>query len=255
MGQWGGCACQGIIADMAGWEGGGQLPLHKVSLKFSVAQPPSLLACTSHRAHILLLRPACPRLQLEEVEEVAGLDEEADLPLEELLARYGNYHLQAAAGGGGAEDEEMPGGWGWAGLPFLLFLHCLFLAWRSVPVCGLQRAGAGMTGMMPMDAHALAPCPCICSAAPFAPADAPAGAAAAPAAAVKAVEEEAEGEPEIKGACLEACWLLRPAAPDVPGLLHASCHCCAACLVHFCQLNLPASFSFPSHICLCLPCR
>ena len=229
MGQWGGCAWQGIIADMAGWEGGGQLPLHKVSLKFSVAQPPSLLACTSHRAHILLLRPASPRLQLEEVEEVAGLDEEADLPLEELLARYGNYHLH--------------------------FLHCLFLAWRSVPVCGLQRAGAGMTGMMPMDAHALAPCPCICSAAPFAPADAPAGAAAAPAAAVKAVEEEAEGEPEIKGACLEACWLLRPAAPDVPGLLHASCHCCAACLVHFCQLNLPASFSFPSHICLCLPCR
>jgi hypothetical protein len=30
---------------------------------------------------------------------VAGLDEEADLPLEQLLARYGNYHLAAHAGG------------------------------------------------------------------------------------------------------------------------------------------------------------
>jgi hypothetical protein len=42
-------------------------------------------------------------LQLEEVQEIEGLDEEADLPLEELLARYGNYHL-AAAGGDGEES-------------------------------------------------------------------------------------------------------------------------------------------------------
>ena len=120
MGRWGGCACRGIIADMAGWEGGSFRCIK--SLRFSVAQPSSLLACTSHRAHILLLRPACLRLQLEEVEEVAGLDEEADLPLEELLARYGNYLLQAAAGGGGAEDEEMPGGWG--GLACLSCIAC-----------------------------------------------------------------------------------------------------------------------------------
>ena len=50
-------------------------------------------------------------LQKEEVEELAGLDEEAELPLEQLLARYGNYHL-AAQQGGGSGDEEMPGGRG-----------------------------------------------------------------------------------------------------------------------------------------------
>ena len=37
---------------------------------------------------------------------MAGLDEEADLPLEQLLARYGNYHL--AAGGDGGSDADMP---------------------------------------------------------------------------------------------------------------------------------------------------
>ncbi|KAL4459188.1 hypothetical protein ABPG75_014053 [Micractinium tetrahymenae] len=44
----------------------------------------------------------------EEVDELAGLDEEAELPLEELLARYGNYHLAAHGGQERAEDEEMP---------------------------------------------------------------------------------------------------------------------------------------------------
>jgi hypothetical protein len=43
-------------------------------------------------------------LQLEEVQEIEGLDEEADLPLEELLARYGNYHLAAAGDGDGEES-------------------------------------------------------------------------------------------------------------------------------------------------------
>ena len=47
--------------------------------------------------------PAVP-LQLEEVQEIEGLDEEADLPLEELLARYGNYHLAAAGDGDGEES-------------------------------------------------------------------------------------------------------------------------------------------------------
>jgi hypothetical protein len=102
----------------------------------------------STRPHPSALPCTCLLLQLEEVEEVAGLDEEADLPLEELLARYGNYHLQAAAGGGGEEDEEMPGGWGWAGLPFLL---CLLLPWHSTP---MQRAGTGMIRVMQFDAHA-----------------------------------------------------------------------------------------------------
>lgn len=50
------------------------------------------------------------------MDELAGLDEEADLPLEELLARYGNYHLaaEAAQQEDGEEeisgDEDMPGG-------------------------------------------------------------------------------------------------------------------------------------------------
>ncbi len=57
-----------------------------------------------------------PTPQKEEVDELAGLDEEADLPLEELLARYGNYHLaaEAAQQEDGEEeisgDEDMPGG-------------------------------------------------------------------------------------------------------------------------------------------------
>ncbi|KAL4852636.1 Protein PHOTOPERIOD-INDEPENDENT EARLY FLOWERING 1 [Chlorella vulgaris] len=42
-------------------------------------------------------------VQHEEADEVAGLDEEADLPLEQLLARYGNYHLAAHAESGGEE--------------------------------------------------------------------------------------------------------------------------------------------------------
>ena len=51
----------------------------------------------------MCLPPALP-LQLEEVQEIEGLDEEAELPLEELLARYGNYHLAAGAGAGGEES-------------------------------------------------------------------------------------------------------------------------------------------------------
>jgi len=45
------------------------------------------------------------------VDELAGLDEEADLPLEELLARYGNYHLAAEA----VKAEESAGErWRWS---------------------------------------------------------------------------------------------------------------------------------------------
>ncbi|KAI7839523.1 hypothetical protein COHA_006706, partial [Chlorella ohadii] len=45
----------------------------------------------------------------EEVDELAGLDEEADLPLEELLARYGNYHLAAEAAQQEDGEEEISG--------------------------------------------------------------------------------------------------------------------------------------------------
>jgi E1A-binding protein p400 len=47
----------------------------------------------------------------EEADELAGLDEEADLPLEDLLARYGNYHLAATAeeSAAGSGDEGAAG--------------------------------------------------------------------------------------------------------------------------------------------------
>ena len=48
--------------------------------------------------------------QAEEAAEVAGLDEEAELPLEQLLARYGGYRPGAAGG----SDDDMPGGSGGA---------------------------------------------------------------------------------------------------------------------------------------------
>ena len=50
----------------------------------------------------MLLFCRCSPLQHEEADELAGLDEEAELPLEALLARYGNYHLA---------QEESAGGW------------------------------------------------------------------------------------------------------------------------------------------------
>ena len=56
--------------------------------------------CAWSRLRRMLSRP----LQVEIADEVAGLDEEADLPLEQLLARYGNYHL--AAGGAGTGEES-----------------------------------------------------------------------------------------------------------------------------------------------------
>ena len=85
----------------------------------------------------------CPTawLQREEVEEVAGLDEEAELPLEELLARYGNYHLHASAAGeasedGGVEDEEMAGG-------LLLCAVLPVCCAACVPACPAQGTQAG----------------------------------------------------------------------------------------------------------------
>jgi hypothetical protein len=58
--------------------------------------------CNLHGSVLL-----CLPLQKEEEDEVAGLDEEADLPLEELLARYGNYHLHAQQDDGTAEGERV----------------------------------------------------------------------------------------------------------------------------------------------------
>jgi hypothetical protein len=77
--------------------------------------------CALHTATQLCAAVFAPNAssQHEEAAELAGLDEEAELPLEELLARYGNYHLAAAGGDvgvgdGGDEaeasgDEDMPG--------------------------------------------------------------------------------------------------------------------------------------------------
>ena len=82
----------------------------------SGAAPPPLGLSHCTPAHPACLSfPPClgcpPPPQIEEADELAGLDEEAELPLEQLLARYGNYHLAAAAGGEESAGREGREGW------------------------------------------------------------------------------------------------------------------------------------------------
>ena len=94
-----------------------------------------------------ILHTHCP--QREEADELAGLDEEADLPLEELLARYGNYHLAMAAEGvaeEGGTDEEMPGGMSSGGREVGIAGH----AGRQIAA---PRHEVGVVARFPMPAH------------------------------------------------------------------------------------------------------
>ncbi len=60
--------------------------------------------------HFCPAQSTLPALQREEGEELVGLEDEAELPLEELLARYGNYHLHAHQG---PEESEGKAAQGW----------------------------------------------------------------------------------------------------------------------------------------------